>query len=115
MAATVLGTEKAKLLWTCRGILARREARRFARHFIRRAGMTPARQGRIDPYPYRGGGGLGWTGWFPLMESYLIIDVYTDLGETEVLLSTCEPGRLDRWALLAFLGESIGPATLREL
>jgi hypothetical protein len=73
--------------------------------------MSPARRGRIDIYPYRGGGGIGFTGFFPLKESYLIIDVYSDISEVEILLSTCKPERLDLPKLRNFLLCQIGQIT----
>lgn len=70
--------------------------------------MNPARPGRIDHYPYNGGGGEGYTAFYPLMESYLIVDVYTDLHEIEILLSTCCPERLNLDALCNYLTCQLG-------
>jgi S-adenosylmethionine/arginine decarboxylase-like enzyme len=109
MTTSVLGSHKQKIVFSCRGILPVTKARRFAKHFIRLAGMTPARKGRIDSYPFNHGGGFGFTGFFPLIESYLMIDVYTDLNETEILLSTCKPEKLDLPKLRRYLSKQIGP------
>lgn len=103
-----LGTYKRKFIFSCCGILPENMAEDFAKEFIQRAGMTPARRGRIDRYPYRGGGGNGWTGFFPLKESYMVIDVYEDLNETEILLSSCKPERIVLNILTAFIKVHIG-------
>jgi S-adenosylmethionine/arginine decarboxylase-like enzyme len=81
----------------------------FAGEFIKLAGMTSARAGRIDKYPYNNGGGEGFTGFFPLVESYLMIDVYTDINETEILLSTCKPERINVDTLRNYLVCQVGP------
>lgn len=99
---------KQKFVFLCAGVLSESSAEDFAKGFIEIAGMTPARSGRIDRYPYRGGGGIGYTAFFPLMESYLIIDVYDDLNETEILLSTCKPERINLYALQTNLRCRIG-------
>lgn len=80
---------------------------------IANIGMTPARTGRIDEYPYRKGGGCGYTAFFPLMESYLIMDAYSDLNETEVLISTCVPDRLHPDDVTYLLSKLIGPTVYR--
>jgi hypothetical protein len=108
MAATVLGSHKRKFLFSCAGVLSASDVDDFAKLFIKIAGMTPARPGRIDSYPYKGGGGEGFTGYFPLMESYLVVDVYIDLNETEVLLSTCKPDRINLNALVNCLSCRVG-------
>ena len=108
MSATVLGQHKRKFLFSCAGILSASNAYCFAEEFIALAGMKKAREGRIDPYPYNGGGGEGYTMFQPLMESYLMIDVYTDINNTEVLLSTCKPERINLDALINYLACRIG-------
>ena len=127
----ILGTNKEKLLFCSRGPLSRGRGRHLASHLISLAGMTQARKGRIDPYPYEpnfwkrlwnwlsrhssGGGGKGWTGLFPLMESYLIIDVYDDINEVEILLSTCKPERISMEIITSYLERLIGPTTGKRL
>jgi hypothetical protein len=106
---TILGTHKRKFVFSCSGVILQKAVNSFAKQFIKVAGMNPARPGRIDPYPFNGGGGAGYTGFFPLMESYLMIDVYTDINETEVLLSTCKPDRINIDALRNYLACQIGP------
>ena len=103
-----LGTHKRKFLFSVAGALSPHFVQHFADEFIKMAGMTPARKGRVDFYPYRGGGGKGFTAWFPLMESYLCIDVYDDLEETEILLSTCRPDRINLDALRNYLECRVG-------
>ena len=105
---TALGTHKKKYIFSCAGIVEERHVIQVAERIIYLAGMTPARPGRVDPYPYRGGGGEGYTAFFPLMESFLIMDVYTDIGETEILLSTCKPERVNLEALRNYLSCQIG-------
>lgn len=107
--AEILGTRKTKYVITCQGVVSQEAAPEFARKLINLCGMTPARPGRIDAYPYEGGGGKGYTGFFPLKESYLIMDVYDDLNETEILLSTCKPERISRGTLMSFIIKEIGP------
>jgi hypothetical protein len=104
----ILGIRKQKFLFSCAGILSSSNVNTFAKEFIRMAGMTPARPGRTDHYPYNGGGGEGYTFFQPLMESYLVVDVYSDLNETEVLLSTCRPERINLDTLKNFLSCQIG-------
>ncbi len=108
MQRTVLRPIKKKFVYRCQGILDPKAMRRLARKLIAFIGMSPARRGRIDPYPYRGGGGNGWTGFFPLMESYIMIDVYTQVNETEILISTCKPERVVNEAVKSFLSKEIG-------
>ena len=103
-----LGTHKRKFVFSCGGVLSPHAVSSFCEKFIRIAGMNPARPGRIDHYPYNGGGGEGFTGFFPLMESFLIIDCYTDLNETEITLSTCKPERLNLDALKNYLTCQLG-------
>ena len=80
----------------------------IAKDLIQLAGMTIARQGRVDKYPYEGKGGEGYTLYQPLCESYLVVDVYTDLEETEILLSTCRPDRINLDALRNYLECRVG-------
>jgi hypothetical protein len=103
-----LGDNKAKFLFTCRGWIPPAEMRIVALRLIRIIGMTPARSHLVDSYPYQGGGGDGYTLFQPLMESYLVVDVYYDLNETELLISTCMPDRLEVDVVKSFLDEEIG-------
>ena len=80
----------------------------IAKEVIRLAGMTIARQGRVDNYPFEGKGGEGYTLYQPLCESYLVIDVYTDIGETELMLSTCRPDRINLDILRDYLERYVG-------
>lgn len=127
----ILGSQKEKFRFTCRGQLPKRFGRTLASRLIFLAGMTPARRGRIDHYPYEpnfwkrfwnalirrisGRGGKGWTGFFPLMESYLIIDVYDDINEVEMLFSTCHPERFNMPKMVNYLNCKIGPTTGERL
>lgn len=103
-----LGTYKRKFIFSVCGILPENMAEDFAKEFISRAGMTPARKGRFDKYPYNGKGGEGFTFYQPLCESYAVIDVYTNLNETEILLSTCKPERINLDVLSMFIRCQIG-------
>lgn len=103
-----LGMEKRKFLFQCMGVLKQDQARDVIKNFIAFIGMTPARHPRIDTYPFEEGGGEGYTGFFPLMESYIVVDVYTNLSHTEILISTCKPERLTIPGVLAFLNKNIG-------
>ena len=107
-----LGSTKRKFVFSCEGIISTHLAHLFAESFIELAGMTSARKGRIDHYPYKGGGGEGYTGFFPLMESFLILDVYIDLNHTEILLSTCKPDRFPLEAIINFLNKKVGSTRL---
>ncbi len=104
----MLGQVKAKFVWVSKGILPAQMMMVVAERIIKAAGMTLARDGRVDWYPYKGGGGKGYTLYQPLMESYLIADVYTDLGETEILLSTCKPERIDLDQIHGILENNVG-------
>ena len=104
----MIGDSKKKYIFLVRGILNEGSAKGFAYDFIEAAGMHPARPGRIDQYPYNGHGGIGWTGYFPLIESYLIIDVYIPQGYTEILLSTCKPEAVRLNYLEEILNDRIG-------
>lgn len=106
---TVLGTHKRKFVFSVMGTLPENMAEDFAKEFIKRAGMNPARRGRIDRYPYRGGGGVGWTGYFPLMQSWMMIDVYDEINETEITLSTCCPDRVNLDVLENYIKCQLGP------
>jgi hypothetical protein len=106
-----LGTDKRKFLFLCRRAISAEAVVSIINNLIRFAGMTPAREPRIDLYPFLGRGGEGYTGFFPLMESYVVVDVYYDLGQTEILLSTCKPERLFPSALISFLSKEIGPTS----
>lgn len=103
-----LGTHKRKFLFSVCAAISPHTVQLFADTFIRMAGMTPARTGRIDYYPYKGGGGEGFTAFFPLMESYLVVDVYDDLNESEILLSTCRPDRISLESLRSYIETHIG-------
>lgn len=107
--AQTLGMEKRKLLFVAQGVLSEETVAHAINNLIYFIGMTPARECRIDTYPYKDGGGVGYTGFFPLMESYIMVDAYTELGHTEILLSTCKPHRADPFAIKSLLGKLIGP------
>ena len=127
MKAEVLGATRMKFVFVSQGTVPRGQIRRVARNVINFVGMTPARRGRIDGYPYEsrlwrricnwftgfpsGGGGVGYSGFFPLMESWLLWDDYRNLEreETEITISTCKPERLDPIAVCALLSKEIGP------
>jgi tRNA G37 N-methylase TrmD len=106
-----LGDDKAKFLFISQGWIPPMEMRRMALRLVELVGMTPARHHQIDDYPYRGGGGNGYTLFQPLMESYLVADVYYDRNETEILISTCIPERLVMGSVMSFLENEIGPTT----
>lgn len=103
-----LGKNKRKFLFECQGVLERDRAAEVVKNFIRFIGMRPAREERIDEYPFREGGGEGYTGFFPLMESYIMVDVYTDIKHTEILISTCKPERFNPSAVMSYLEKEIG-------
>ena len=124
----VLGKTRMKFVFISQGAVPRGQIRRVARNVINFVGMTPARRGRIDSYPYErriwrkvwnwlsgfasGAGGQGYSGFFPLVESWLFWDDYRNLGkqgETEITISTCKPERLDPIAVCALLSKEIGP------
>lgn len=105
----ILGMEKRKFLFLSKGVLSIESISHVINNLIRFIGMTPARKARIDKYPYHGGGGEGYTGFFPLKESYIIVDAYSDLNHTEILLSTCKPDRLMAGAVVSFLDKEVGP------
>lgn len=113
MQTVPLGTHNKKFLFVCRGIIPQEDVPYVAKNIIAFITMTPARDGRIDDYPYKRGGGAGYTGWFPLMESYLVIDAYSDLNKTELLISTCKPERLNPEAVANYLSKLIGPTEFR--
>lgn len=121
----MLTTPKQKFVWVSQGTLPPCAMLRVALMVIQAAGMTPARRARVDRYPYggswwrhllyllgfqqRAGGGRGYTMFQPLMESYLMVDVYTDNNETEILLSTCKPERTDLNRIKQLLVKNLGP------
>ena len=107
----VFGDNKAKFLFLCQGWVPPADMRHVALNLVKFIGMTPARNHPLDDYPYLGQGGNGYTLFQPLMESYLVVDVYYDLNQTELLISTCMPDRLEVAAVISFLGKEIGPAT----
>lgn len=103
-----LGQEKLVYGWTCQGAPGPREGYRVALQIVASAGMTSARRARIDRYPYNGGGGRGYTLYQPLMESYLVIDVYSEIEETKITLATCMPERLHPDIVKDLLSRLIG-------
>jgi hypothetical protein len=107
-----LGDNKVKFLFSSQGYLAPADMRRVSLELIERIGMTPARSHPVDDYPLPNGlGGQGYTLFQPLTESYLVVDVYYDKNETELLISTCMPERLMVDVVKSYLGEQIGPTT----
>lgn len=109
----ILGTNKKKFVFSCRGVVPIAEVAYAAKNIIGFIGMNSARPGRVDAYPYENGGGIGYTGFFPLTESYLIMDAYSDLNETEVLISTCVPDRMNPTDVVDYLSKLIGPTIYR--
>ena len=128
MKQIILGENRKIFPFVCQGVVPYGQIRRVARNLICFIGMTPARRGRIDGYPYEprlwkrvcnwftgwpsGGGGRGYSGFFPLMESWLLWDDYRDVGErgeTEIAISTCKPERLSISEVCGFLTTEIGP------
>ena len=124
----VLGANRMKFVFVSQGTVPYGQIRRVARNVISFVGMTPARRGRIDEYPYEprlwkricnwftgwysGKGGNGYSGFFPLVESWLMWDDYRDVGEhgeTEITISTCMPARLSISEVCGFLTTEIGP------
>ena len=110
-----LGTHKQKFLFSCRGVIPKQDVEYAAKSIINFIGMTAARDGRVDDYPYQNAGGTGYTGFFPLTESYLIMDAYSNLNETEILISTCVPDRMNADAVASYLSKLIGPAVFRGM
>lgn len=110
MTQKLLTPAKTKFVFWCQGYVPPEKAHLLALKLIAFIGMTPARKHPVDDYPYRGRGGKGYTLFQPLMESYLIMDVYYDHNLTEILISTCKPDRLIPEAVKSFLGKEIGPA-----
>jgi hypothetical protein len=106
---TTLQPQKQKFIYRCQGVLGPKAMLQVALNLIAFIGMTPARRGRVDRYPYQGGGGKGFTLFQPLKESYLVIDVYDNVNESEVLISTCKPERLHDESVKSFLAKEIGP------
>jgi hypothetical protein len=104
-----IGDNKEKFRFVCQGWIPPADMRRVALNLVELIGMSPARNHPLDDYPFNGGGGNGYTLFQPLMESYLIVDVYYDLDETELLISTCMPERLLVDAVKSFLAEHVGP------
>ena len=107
---TTLGTHKKKYCFAARGILGPDDLISIIYQIIKVCGMTPARGCRVDTYPYLEKGGIGFTVYQPLMESYLVADVYTDLNETEILISTCKPKRMRPQSVLQIMNDQIGPS-----
>lgn len=106
-------TDKRKFLFSCKGVLQKDKANQAILELIKLVGMTPARSARIDDYPFEGGGGEGYTGFFPLTESYIMVDMYSDLMETEILISTCKPERLVPYLVIVWLTKNIGPCEFK--
>lgn len=104
-----IGDNKVKFLFASQGWVPPAEMRKLALRLIKLIGMTPARNHLVDDYPYQGGGGNGYTLFQPLMESYLVVDVYYDQNETEILISTCMPDRFDVGMVTSFLEQELGP------
>ena len=105
----ILEPPKKVFEFHCRGIHGPMGMWEVIQKLIRLVGMTPARKGRIDRYPWRGGGGSGFTIYQPLVESYCMVDVYYDSKHTHIVLSTCKPERVDLVVVNVFLAEQIGP------
>jgi len=108
--AKILGMEKRKFLLVCNKAISIHNINELGVYLINFIGMTPARKARVDKYPYKGKGGIGYTAFFPLTESYIVFDVYTELNQTEILLSTCKPDIIHSGALLQFLNREFGPS-----
>jgi len=105
-----IGDRKSKYIFHCQGWVPPAEMRTVARELVKVMGMTPARSHPVDDYPMPDGtGGHGYTLFQPLTESYLVVDVYYDLNETDILVSTCKPDRMSMDAIKAFLSGRIGP------
>ena len=87
----ILGTRKQIGGWTCQGTPPSMEIEEIALAIIKLIGMNPARGGRLDEYPYHGLGGVGYTFYQPLTDSYIVFDVYSEIDETKVVLASCKP------------------------
>jgi len=130
MQTESLGAHKKDFKFVALGVVPAGEMAALALEIVTLAGMTPARRRRISRYPYPGRGGKGWALWLlwlitgskwgwgggqgytlfqDLMESYLVADVYTDIGQTEITLSTCKPERVQEWEIIAYLSVNLGP------
>jgi len=108
--AQLLGLEKRKFLFLCESYIPRANIIETVKRLIDFIGMTPARTPRIkDKYPYKGRGGIGYTSFHPLMESYIVVDAYKDLNHMEILLSTCKPDRAHPSAIICFMNREFGP------
>ena len=104
----ILEPPKKVFEFHCRGIHSPMGMWEVIQKLICLVGMTPARKGRIDRYPWRGGGGSGFTIYQPLVESFCTADVYYNSKLTYIVLSTCKPERVDLVAVHGFLSEQIG-------
>jgi hypothetical protein len=87
-----LGKDELQAGWRIGAVPRDRVIIEIANRLIRFVGMTEDLPADIRVYPNsKGRGGLGFQGYFPLTESWLIISTWLAHGFTRINLSSCQP------------------------
>lgn len=105
-----LGTCERQSGWLVQSHLAPDRCLMLALNLIELVGMTPDGSPDLRFYPTAAGkGGYGVQVYQPLVESWLIIGTWPELGLIRVNLSSCK--EYDPQAVGAYLAATIGPVT----
>ena len=105
---TNLGRFERQSGWLARGYLAPDRCVLLALNLIDLVGMTPDGGPDIRFYPNaQGNGGQGVQVYQPLVESWLVIGTWPELGLVRVNLSSCK--EYDPQAVQAHLEAQVGP------
>lgn len=106
------GSEVTMVGLSVRGILSVEDARRFAVECVAAIGMTLSHPAHLVEYPPRDGEDIGFLLLQPLIESYVILDVWTNLGGFYLGVASCNDfNMIDIETLIARWGFKVRSVT----
>lgn len=89
-ATETLGKLMHSQSFVVRGRLSIEEWKLFMASIVESVGMTSAGQAAVWEYPtIEGKGGLGWTICQPLVESFSVLDIWSDHDGAYLQISSC--------------------------
>jgi hypothetical protein len=100
------------------GVLTEDGWKVFLSECVKAMGMTPIAPAAVWRYPVEGKGGVGWTMFQPIVESFLALDIWSDHRGAYLFIASCR--KFDALQLVAVIrsfgmsmDDSGAPVTLR--
>ena len=85
----VLGAKAYSVSATVKGEFSTMTCEKLTNEIIERIGMTPAYKPQLFLYPYNDKGGVGYTYFQPITESFIVWDVWPLLGGAYLNICSC--------------------------